>query len=87
MRARDHVGAVALAQPLEERVRTRRLPQELVHLPRRAVAQQHPEALDLVLHGKVAIEPYVERRPLREVNQALADLKEHRVKRRIVLVP
>jgi len=48
---------------------------------------RYPEALDLVLHGKVEIGPYVERRPLREINRALEDLKEHRVKRRIVLEP
>ena len=48
---------------------------------------RYPEALDLVLHRKVEIGPYVERRPLREINRALEDLKEHRVKRRIVLEP
>jgi 6-hydroxycyclohex-1-ene-1-carbonyl-CoA dehydrogenase len=48
---------------------------------------RYPEALDLVLHRKVAIAPFVERRPLEEVNRALEDLRAHRVKRRIVLVP
>jgi 6-hydroxycyclohex-1-ene-1-carbonyl-CoA dehydrogenase len=47
----------------------------------------YPEALDLVLHGKVEIGPYVVERPLKEVNRALEDLHAHREKRRIVLIP
>jgi 6-hydroxycyclohex-1-ene-1-carbonyl-CoA dehydrogenase len=49
--------------------------------------ERYPEALDLVARGQVRIAPFVERRPLREVNAALEDLRAHRVTRRIVLVP
>jgi 6-hydroxycyclohex-1-ene-1-carbonyl-CoA dehydrogenase len=48
---------------------------------------RYPEALDLVLRGQVRIAPYVERRPLAAVNEALADLMAHRIDRRVVLVP
>ena len=47
VRARDHVGSVPLAQPLQERVRARGLPHELVHLARRSVAQQQAAPGDL----------------------------------------
>ena len=49
--------------------------------------ERYPEALDLVERGLVQIAPFVERRPLRDVNMALADLRAHATTRRIVLVP
>lgn len=47
----------------------------------------YPAVLDLVLKGQVALAPFVERRPLAAVNDVLADLKAHRVHKRVVLVP
>jgi 6-hydroxycyclohex-1-ene-1-carbonyl-CoA dehydrogenase len=47
----------------------------------------YPEALQLVLDGKVALPPFTERRPLATVNESFADVREHRASRRIVLCP
>ena len=47
----------------------------------------YPAALDLVLDGKVALLPFVERHPLSEVNRVLADVHDRKVSRRAVLVP
>ncbi|HGY89978.1 MAG TPA: 6-hydroxycyclohex-1-ene-1-carbonyl-CoA dehydrogenase [Planctomycetes bacterium] len=49
--------------------------------------EHYPAALDLVLKGRVAIEPFVTRRPLDQVNEALDDLRQHRIKERVVLEP
>jgi 6-hydroxycyclohex-1-ene-1-carbonyl-CoA dehydrogenase len=47
----------------------------------------YPAALDLVLDGKVKVAPFVERHPLDDVNQVLADVHAHKLARRAVLVP
>src|SRR5512138_2441553 len=47
----------------------------------------YPAALDLVLDGKVALLPFVERHPLAEVNQVLHDVHARKLTRRAVLVP
>jgi 6-hydroxycyclohex-1-ene-1-carbonyl-CoA dehydrogenase len=47
----------------------------------------YPAVVDLVLSGKVALEPFLERRPMSRVNETFADLREHRVSKRVVLVP
>lgn len=47
----------------------------------------YPAALDLVLDGKVAIKPFVEQRPLGEINAILDAVHRHELKRRVVLVP
>jgi 6-hydroxycyclohex-1-ene-1-carbonyl-CoA dehydrogenase len=47
----------------------------------------YPAALELVLSGKVKVAPFVERRPLAEINQALEDVHAKKVSRRVVLVP
>lgn len=49
--------------------------------------EHYPATLALVEKGLVAIEPYVESRPLAQVNAALADLQAHRIKRRVILIP
>jgi 6-hydroxycyclohex-1-ene-1-carbonyl-CoA dehydrogenase len=49
--------------------------------------QHYPAALDLVLSGRVALKPFVERRPLESINAVFDDLKAHRVTRRVVLIP
>lgn len=47
----------------------------------------YPGALDLVLEGKVRVSPFVERRPLDEIQQVFADARGHKLSRRAVLVP
>ncbi len=47
----------------------------------------YPPALDLVLDGKVKLAPFVERHPLDQINQVLADVHAHKLTRRAVLVP
>jgi 6-hydroxycyclohex-1-ene-1-carbonyl-CoA dehydrogenase len=47
----------------------------------------YPEALELVLAGKVAVEPFVERVPMSRVNDALDRMRAKQVKRRVVLEP
>jgi 6-hydroxycyclohex-1-ene-1-carbonyl-CoA dehydrogenase len=60
-----------------------------------AVAQGHwgclpehyPAVLHLVLSGRVALRPFVERRPMSSINAVFDDLEAHRVLRRVVLTP
>jgi 6-hydroxycyclohex-1-ene-1-carbonyl-CoA dehydrogenase len=47
----------------------------------------YPAALDLVLDGKVALLPFVERHPLAEVNRVLAEVHAHKLTRRAIVVP
>ncbi|MBL8861202.1 MAG: 6-hydroxycyclohex-1-ene-1-carbonyl-CoA dehydrogenase [Planctomycetes bacterium] len=47
----------------------------------------YPAIVDLVLSGAVQVQPFVEHRPLSTINQTFADLHEHKVSRRVVLVP
>ncbi len=47
----------------------------------------YPAALDLVLSGRVAVAPFVERRPLHTINEVFAELHAGQARRRIVLVP
>ena len=47
----------------------------------------YPEALALVLGGQVAIEPFIERRPLASVNAVLEEAHHRKLRRRAVLVP
>lgn len=49
--------------------------------------EHYPAVLDLVLSGKVALAPFVERRPLAEINDVFAELHAGRGARRIVLIP
>jgi 6-hydroxycyclohex-1-ene-1-carbonyl-CoA dehydrogenase len=44
-------------------------------------------ALDLVLNGKVAIKPFVEQRPLADINNVFAAVHHREITRRVVLVP
>ncbi len=43
--------------------------------------------LDRVLDGRVQVRPFIERRPLDEVNEVLDAVRRHEVSRRVVLVP
>jgi len=49
--------------------------------------ERYPAIVDLVLSGRVALEPFVEHRPLSSINQTFIDVHERRVSRRVVLVP
>jgi 6-hydroxycyclohex-1-ene-1-carbonyl-CoA dehydrogenase len=41
----------------------------------------------MVLDGAVALQPYIERRPLDSINDSFADVHARRTNRRIVLCP
>jgi 6-hydroxycyclohex-1-ene-1-carbonyl-CoA dehydrogenase len=47
----------------------------------------YPEVLELVLDGRVAIAPFVEHRPLADINETFAELHAGPLARRVVLVP
>jgi 6-hydroxycyclohex-1-ene-1-carbonyl-CoA dehydrogenase len=47
----------------------------------------YPAALDLVLDGKVAVDPFVEEHPLDDINRVLAAVHHREIKKRAVLVP
>lgn len=49
--------------------------------------EHYPAVLDLVLSGKVALAPFVERRPLGTINETLTDLRQGKVSGRVILVP
>ena len=49
--------------------------------------ERYPEALELVLGGKVALEPYVEMHPLDRAPEVLEAVAEHRLSGRAILVP
>ncbi len=49
--------------------------------------EHYPAIVDLVLSGKVALAPFVERRPLDTINATFEDIHARRVGRRVVLVP
>jgi len=48
---------------------------------------RYPEILQLIEQGRIDLEPYVERHPLSQINAVLADMMEHRLHRRAILVP
>ena len=47
----------------------------------------YPRALALVLEGKVKLGPFIEKRPMSQINETFADLHEGRSRKRPVLVP
>ncbi len=49
--------------------------------------EHYPAVLDLVLAGKVAIEPFITRRPLASINEVFGDLHARKINQRVVLVP
>jgi 6-hydroxycyclohex-1-ene-1-carbonyl-CoA dehydrogenase len=49
--------------------------------------ERYPAIVDLVLAGKVALEPFIERRPMSSINETFTDVHERRVSRRVILVP
>jgi 6-hydroxycyclohex-1-ene-1-carbonyl-CoA dehydrogenase len=51
------------------------------------IPQHYPAALDLVLSGKVAVAPLIERRPLQTINETFRDLRDGKVSGKVLLVP
>ncbi len=49
--------------------------------------EHYPPIVDLVLAGKVVLEPFVEMRNLSTINETFEDIHERRVSRRVILVP
>ena len=47
----------------------------------------YPRALALVLEGKVKLGPFIEKRPMSQINETFADLHEGKTRRRPVLLP
>jgi 6-hydroxycyclohex-1-ene-1-carbonyl-CoA dehydrogenase len=51
------------------------------------VPEHYPAALDLVLSGKVAVKPFIERRQLQSINEAFRDVREGLVRGKVLLIP
>ena len=49
--------------------------------------EHYPAIVDLVLSGKIALEPFVENRPMSSINDTFKDIHERRVSRRVILIP
>ena len=49
--------------------------------------EHYPAIVDLVLSGRIALEPFIERRPLEAINEVFVELHGGGVRRRIVLIP
>lgn len=49
--------------------------------------KHYPAVLDLVLSGKVQVKPFVDRRPMQEINSTINDLREGRLALRPILIP
>ena len=49
--------------------------------------EHYPKVLDLVLSGRIAIEPFVEQRPLASINETFVDIHAHRTAGRVILTP
>ena len=49
--------------------------------------EAYPAALDLVLDGRVQIQPFVERHPLDDINRVFAAVHRREIKKRAVMVP
>jgi 6-hydroxycyclohex-1-ene-1-carbonyl-CoA dehydrogenase len=49
--------------------------------------EHYPAALALVLEGKVQLGPFIEKHPLEKTPDVFQAVTEHRIKRRVVLVP
>ncbi|MDP1649848.1 MAG: 6-hydroxycyclohex-1-ene-1-carbonyl-CoA dehydrogenase [Rubrivivax sp.] len=47
----------------------------------------YPAALDLVLHGKVQIQPFVEQHPLEDINRVFEAVHHREINKRAVMVP
>jgi 6-hydroxycyclohex-1-ene-1-carbonyl-CoA dehydrogenase len=87
----DHGGHLAVVGYTPEKVELRL--SNLMALDATAVGnwgcppEHYPEALSLVLEGKVDLDPFVEERPLDMAPGVLAAAAGHELSRRVILVP
>lgn len=51
------------------------------------LTELYPAALDMVLDGKIALAPFIEKHPLDDINRVFAAAHEHKLTRRAILVP
>lgn len=49
--------------------------------------ERYPAALELILDQKIAVAPFIERRPMSRINETFTQLRAHELKLRPVLVP
>jgi 6-hydroxycyclohex-1-ene-1-carbonyl-CoA dehydrogenase len=49
--------------------------------------EHYPAVIRLVLSGRVALEPFIEHRPLSSINETFAAVHGRKVSRRVVLIP
>jgi 6-hydroxycyclohex-1-ene-1-carbonyl-CoA dehydrogenase len=49
--------------------------------------EHYPGALNLVLDGKIDLKPFIEQKPLSEINEVFAAVHDQKMKRRAILVP
>ena len=49
--------------------------------------EHYPAVVDLILSGRIAIEPFIERRPLSSINETFEAVHHRRTTRRVVLIP
>jgi 6-hydroxycyclohex-1-ene-1-carbonyl-CoA dehydrogenase len=49
--------------------------------------EHYPAVLDLVLSGRVVLEPCIERRPMSGINESFQELQQGHLPRRLVLIP
>lgn len=47
----------------------------------------YPAVVELVLQGRIVLEPFVEERPMATINETFAALHERRISRRVILTP
>ncbi len=47
----------------------------------------YPDALSLVLSGRIALSSFIQKRPLESINDTFQAIREHRISRRVILVP
>jgi 6-hydroxycyclohex-1-ene-1-carbonyl-CoA dehydrogenase len=49
--------------------------------------EHYPAIVKLILSGRVALEPFIERRPLDSINETFSEVHQRKISRRVVLVP
>ena len=51
------------------------------------LTELYPAALDLVLDGRIALTPFIEKHPLNDINQVFEAAHAHKLTRRAILCP
>jgi 6-hydroxycyclohex-1-ene-1-carbonyl-CoA dehydrogenase len=49
--------------------------------------EHYPDALELVLNGKISMLPFIERHPLSEINEVFSKAHDGELSRRAILTP